>query len=219
MALRKQSFAEGEYYHLYNRGTEKRTIFLDEQDYNHFLFLMYICNTSKSIESRNVDESFDREETKVDIGVFCLMPNHFHILVREKTEKGISTYMRKLLTAYSMYFNKKYKRTGKLYEGVFKSIHASNDRYLKYLYSYIHLNPAKLIDKDWKNGRNKNAGRLLEYVFSYPYSSLGEYAEGKFKITNPLVFPVYFKKPTDHKKELLDWLSFTEFTEEFPLYL
>ena len=150
MAIRKQPFAINEYYHLYNRGTEKRIIFLDKQDYQHFLFLMYICNTEKSIILREVGELFDREKTIVNIGIYCLMPNHFHILVREKIENGISTYMRKLLTGYSMYFNKKYKRTGKLYEGVFKSTHVSNDNYLKYLYSYIHLNPAKLINKNYK---------------------------------------------------------------------
>src|SRR3989344_6519009 len=131
MALRKQVFAPDEYYHLYNRGTEKRIIFLDEQDYKHFLFLMYICNTEKSITLRGVGEFFDRGATIVDIGVFCLMPNHFHILIHEKVKNGISTYMRKLLTGYSMYFNKKYKRTGKLYEGVFKSIHANKNKYLK----------------------------------------------------------------------------------------
>ena len=120
MALRKQDFEIDEYYHLYNRGTEKRIIFLDEQDYKHFLFLMYICNTQKSIVLREIDELFDRGEAIIEIGAYCLMPNHFHILVREKIENGISTYMRKLLTAYSMYFNKKYKRSGKLYEGVFK---------------------------------------------------------------------------------------------------
>src|SRR3989344_5942831 len=150
MALRKQSFVAGEYYHLYNRGTEKRIIFLDEKDYERFLFLMYICNSIKSIILRDVDENFERGETIVDIGAYCLMPNHFHILAYEKMEGGISQYMRKLLTAYSMYFNKKYKRTGKLYSGVFKSIHANSDRYLKYLYSYIHLNPAKLINKNWR---------------------------------------------------------------------
>ena len=210
MALRKQVFAPGEYYHLYNRGTEKRIIFLDEQDYRHFLFLMYICNTEKSIELRKIDKNFDRGETIIDIGVFCLMPNHFHILVHEKIENGISAYMRKLLTAYSMYFNKKYKRTGKLYEGVFKSIHANRDTYLKYLYSYIHLNPAKLIDKNWKENKNRNTSRLLEYVFSYPYSSIKEYKGNKFKIINPSVFPAYFEKLIDHKKELFEWLSFDE---------
>lgn len=207
MALRKQVFAPGEYYHLYNRGTEKRIIFLNEQDYRHFLVLMYICNTKKSIELRNVGELFEPGEKILDIGAFCLMPNHFHILAHEKMENGISTYMRKLLTAYSMYFNKKYKRTGKLYEGVFKSIHASKDTYLKYLYAYIHLNPAKLRDKNWRENKNRKTAELLEYVFNYQYSSLKEYADGKFKILNPIEFPVYFKKPIDHKKELFEWLS------------
>lgn len=208
MALRKQIFAPGEYYHLYNRGTERRTIFLDEQDYRHFLFLMYICNTEKSITLRSIGENFDRGETIIDIGIFCLMPNHFHLVVREKIDNGISTYMRKLLTAYSMYFNKKYKRTGKLYEGVFKSIHVAKDTYMKYLYSYTHLNPAKLIDKNWKEKRSQPTIKLLEFIFEYQYSSLKEYSDEKFKIINPAQFPDYFKKPDDHRKELFEWLDF-----------
>ena len=64
-----------------------------------------------------------------------------------------------------MYFNKKYKRTGKLYEGVFKSSHINKDTYLKYIYSYIHLNPAKLIDKNWKENEERNITKLLDYVF------------------------------------------------------
>ncbi len=210
MALRKQSFAPNEYYHLYNRGTEKRVIFIDKKDYEHFLFLMHICNTTKSIELRNIGKNFDRGKTIVNIGAYCLMPNHFHILVREKTENGISKYIHKLMTSYSMYFNKKYERTGKLYEGVFKSIHINNDRYLKYIYSYIHLNPAKLIDKNWKEERNKPLTKLLQYVFEYPYSSMEEYKDGKFKIINPSEFPAYFKKLTDYKKELFEWLSFND---------
>jgi len=208
MALRKQVFALDEYYHLYNRGTEKRIIFLDEKDYHHFLFLMYICNTEKSITLRDIGEFFDREKTIVDIGVFCLMPNHFHILVREKVENGISTYMRKLLTGYSMYFNKKYKRTGKLYEGVFKSTHIDKDNYLKYIYSYIHLNPAKLVDKNWKERKSLTSMKLLQYVFKYPYSSLKEYETKKFRTTNPSRFPAYFKKLINHKNELFEWLGF-----------
>ena len=210
MSLRKQSFAPGEYYHLYNRGTEKRIIFRDKKDYERFLFLMYICNTTRSVKLADMGENFDREETIVDIGAYCLMPNHFHILVYEKTEGGISKYMLKLMTAYSMYFNKKHDRTGKLYEGVFKSSHAGKDTYLKYLYSYIHLNPAKLINKNWKEKeRRKNTAELLQYVFNYPYSSILEYKINKFKIVNPSVFPEYFKNPADHKKELFSWLNFT----------
>ncbi len=174
---------------------------------------MYVCNTTKSIELRNVGENFDRGETIIDIGVYCLMPNHFHILVREKIEGGISKYMRKLLTAYSMYFNKKYKRRGKLYGGVFKSTHADNNNYLKYLYSYMHLNPAKLIDRNWNKNENRGSVNLLKYVFSYPYSSLKEYINLEFRIINPTQFPSYFKKPDDHKKELFEWLSLNDQSE------
>jgi len=209
MSIRKQSFAHGEFYHLYNRGNDKRIIFSDEQDYNHFLFLMYVCNTVKSIELRKLGENFDREETIIDIGAYCLMPNHFHILAHETTENGISKYMLKLLTAYSMYFNKKYERTGKLYEGKFKSIHASSDKYFKYLYSYIHLNPAKIIDKNWKKKIRYNK-KLLQYVLNYKYSSLKEYLNKKFKILSPSKFPTYFKNPKEHKKELSEWLSFND---------
>ena len=207
MALRKVSFVPGEYYHLYNRGTEKRIIFINKDDYQYFLYLMYVCNTTKSIELRKIGKNFDRGETIVDMGAYCLMPNHFHILVHEKKMGGISKFMLKLMTSYSMYFNKKYKRTGKLYEGVFKSSHIDKDIYFKYLYSYIHLNPAKLIDKNWKENKNRDTTILLNYIFSYPYSSLKEYLDEKFKIIDASQFPNYFLKPNDHKKELFDWLT------------
>ena len=115
MAYRKQNFAVGENYHLYNRGIEKRIIFLDKQYYEHFSLLMYLCNSSRSITLRDIGERFDRGETIVNIGAYCLMPNHFHILVQEKVKNGISLYMKKLLTGYAMYFNKKYERTGRLF--------------------------------------------------------------------------------------------------------
>ncbi|MBP7006755.1 MAG: transposase [Candidatus Pacebacteria bacterium] len=208
MSLRKQSFAPGEFYHLYNRGTEKRKIFLDKQDYQKFLFLMYICNTTRSIETRSVGEKFNRGETLVDIGAYCLMPNHFHILVHEKNDGGISKYMLKLMTGYTMYFNKKYERTGKLYEGIFKSTHSNRDTYLKYLYSYIHLNPAKIIDKNWKNENIRDVKKLLEYISEYQYSSMVEYKSNNFKILTPTPFPFYFKNFKNHKSELFEWLNF-----------
>jgi REP element-mobilizing transposase RayT len=206
MAIRKHPFVVGEFYHLYNRGVERRKLFIDRADYEHMMFLLYICNSQKSIKLRDLGKTFERGETIVDIGAYCLMPNHLHLLTREKQEEGISLYMRKVMTAYSMYFNKKYTRTGTLFEGVFKSTHCGDDRYLKYLYSYIHLNPAKIIDKNWRESKNKERAKLTEYVFNYKYSSLQEYLY-KPHIINPKPFPTYFVKPKDHKKELLEWLS------------
>lgn len=207
MGLRRTPLITGGYYHIYNRGVEKRKIFLDKEDYFHFLKLLYICNSEKSITLRNIGKHFDRGETIANIGAYCLMPNHFHILVHEKIENGTSVFMKKLLTAYAMYFNKKYKRTGILFQGRFKSEHASTDNYLKYLYAYIHLNPAKLKEPKWRETKNYNSKELLSYVKEYPYSSLREYLDNKIKITNPSVFPNYFPNAKSHLDELFDWLS------------
>lgn len=215
MAYRNTPFAESEYYHVYNRGVEKRIIFLDEEDYRHFLYLMYLCNSERSITLRDVGMAFERGKHIVAIGAYCLMPNHFHILIKQVDEGGISNFMKKLLTAYSMYFNRKYKRTGHLFEGVFKSRHVSSDQYLKYLYAYIHLNPAKKIDKNWKEKRTRSKKELLAYVVNSPHSSLAEYLVSPKRIFSknilaPAEFPSYFSRPRDHLEELFDWLNFCD---------
>src|ERR1035437_6376747 len=178
MSIRKVNFVSGEYYHIYNRGNSKQKIFHDKQDYSHFLNLLYIFNTHKNCNLYDLKRnySFDLytvevENNLVNIGAYCLMPNHFHILITQ-TEKGdISKFMQKLTTAYVMYYNKKYKRTGSLFEGKFKSEYIDNDRYLKYLFSYIHLNPIKLIQKDWKEVGILNKIEVIKYLKTYEYSS------------------------------------------------
>jgi putative transposase len=206
MGLRKRPFIINEYYHIYNRGVEKRNIFIDKEDYFHFLKLLYFCNSSKSITLRNINEPFDRGEPIIDIGAYCLMKNHFHLLCKEKEDSGISIFMKKLLTAYAMYFNKKYKRSGVLFQGRYKSEHINDNRYLKYLYSYIHLNPAKFKNPNWRE-LLKNDNELLLFTKNYPYSSIYEYRTNKIKILNPLAFPNYFPKINDHLKELSEWLN------------
>jgi REP element-mobilizing transposase RayT len=175
---------------------------------------MQICNTKNSIRIKKINKEFERGETIVDVGAYVLMSNHFHILIKEKIENGISLYMLKLLTAYSMYFNKKYKRTGRLFEGIFKSSHIATERYLKYLYSYIHLNPAKIINKNWKEVRAKSVNELLKFIFEYRYSSLQEYISPKTQNERKILeignFPPYFKSLSDHKNELFGWLSLEE---------
>ncbi len=217
MANRAFEFSVDEYYHIYNRGTDKRLIFLDEYDRNRFQILLYLCNNKESIEMRlfqgkTIAEIFGhkRGEQYVNVGSYCLMPNHFHILLHEKEENGISSFMTKLLTAYSMYFNKKYQRTGSLFEGKFKATHADDDEYLKYLFSYIHLNPIKLLEPLWKERGITNVERAEEFLKTYPFSSyvdfLGE-QRSQLKILNPGVFPDYFSSPVDfeniHKDRLI----------------
>ncbi|MBU3925748.1 transposase, partial [Patescibacteria group bacterium] len=176
---RKFRFSEGEFYHLYNRGINKMAIFLNNIDKKRFIKLLFACNSKKPVVFKNIQglplEEIERGETIVDIGAYCLMPNHFHLLVREKTENGISMFMEKLFTAYSMYFNKKNERTGRLFEGIFKATHANKDQYLKYLFAYIHLNPVKLIDLKWKENSITDKEKAKKFLKEYAYSSYLDY--------------------------------------------
>src|SRR3989339_783003 len=148
---RKEKFIQDEFYHIFNRGVEKRTIFQNTSDYKRFMALLYLANSNQTVEFRNnsygnsFNEIFkqDRGEQLVAIGAYCLMPNHFHLLLTPLVNGGISKFMLKLQTGYSMYFNKKNERVGALFQGVFKSQYINEDKYLRYIYAYIHLNPAK----------------------------------------------------------------------------
>ncbi len=221
MSLRKVNFVKGEYYHIYNRGNSKQKIFHDKYDYFHFVKLMFICNNIDNVRIFNDDRYginvFDREvENIVSIGAYCLMPNHFHILITEKMESGISKFMQKLSTAYSMYYNKKHNHTGGLFEGKFKSVHIDGDIQMKYLFSYIHLNPIKLIYKDWKEFGIKDKKQALDYLGEYDYSSYKDFILNEriqSKILNIKDFPNYFHIKEKFQKEIIEWLSFKDKTE------
>jgi len=212
-------FAPGEYYHVYNRGTEKRLIFIDNADRIRFLSLLYLCNSTIPIHrSDYFKKSFSqlleipREQNLVDIGAYCLMPNHFHLILHEHTEGGISTFMQKISTAYTMYFNKRYERNGSLFQGRFRAEHLSDDNYLKYMFAYIHLNPIGNIDKGWKNHQIKNRESAIRYLDSYTFSSYLDYTESciripESKIINKLAFPKYFQTPKDFQSFIKDWVN------------
>lgn len=215
---RKIDISVGEYYHLYNRGVEKRDIFIDPADYRRFILLLNIFNKEKPVNVRDVkrlvstsSKSTNKEETLVDIGAYCLMPNHFHLLIKEKKEGGIRTFIHKLTTGYTMYFNKRYERVGPLFQGTFKSEHANSDEYLKYLFSYIHLNPLKLVDPKWKEEGLINIPETKSFLESYQYSSYLDYHNPeKFnsEILNKDSFPEYFNSVEDFDKNIFDWMEY-----------
>ena len=220
--LRPIPFAPGEYYHLYNRGTDKRVLFIDDADYERFVSLLYLCNSGVPIHrsdhrARSLEDILyiEREATLVDIGAYCLMPNHFHILLREHSDGGISLFMKKLLTAYAMYFNNKYERKGTLFEGPFRSRHAGHDAYLKYLFAYIHLNPIGIIDTEWKEKHIRNRKVAKQFLSEYQYSSYLDYAGGgderrQSAILNKLAFPEYFEKKGEFNTYVNDWIAGSE---------
>ncbi|KKQ35459.1 MAG: hypothetical protein US50_C0014G0006 [Candidatus Nomurabacteria bacterium GW2011_GWB1_37_5] len=194
--LRKTPLIKGNWYHIYTRGVEKRKIFLDKKDYFRFVAMLYLANSSKNFhlsklfqkfigkKKKNQGESLmkklfsiDRKSTIVSITAYCLMPNHFHLLIYEKEEGGISRFMSKLLTAYSMHFNKKYERSGPLFVRPFRSKHIDEDNYFRVLLSYIHLNPISLINPNWKEEGIMNNDLNKNFLLNYQYSSYPEYMD------------------------------------------
>ncbi len=212
-------FTEGEYYHLYNRGVEKREIFSSDYDRNRFLMLLYLCNSKENVHISNLKDTplyevlkISKQTSLVDVGAYCLMPNHFHLLIKEKETGGVSKFMQKLSTAYTMYFNKKYERSGSLFQGVFRAEHCDSDNYLKYIYAYIHLNPIKLIQKNWKEEGIKDLQKAEKQLNNYKYSSYkdycGETSRPEKNILDTIAFPKYFMTPKDFKTEINDWLNY-----------
>ena len=211
---RKIPFVPGEYFHIYNRGTDRRVIFQDNNDYENFLKLLFLSNSNKNFKISNLPNDiylFERGNQLVNIGAYCAMPNHFHLLITPVVKDGVSKFMQKLSTGISMHYNTKYNRTGTLFEGRFKAEHIRGDRHLKYLFSYIHLNPVKLIQPDWKEKKVKNPNEVLRFLKKYYFSSYLEYSKETRKenlIINKSVFPNYFKSSSLINKELLEGITF-----------
>lgn len=210
---RKISIAPGEYYHIYNRGVEKRNIFLDEADRKRFVRLLYLANGEEHLVFRLV-QGLPLNEVligprHVAIGAYALMPNHFHILIKEIKEGGTTKFMEKLQTAYSMYFNKKNERVGPLFQGTFKAEHVDRDEHLKYLFAYIHLNPIKLLEPQWKESGIQNKKSAKRFLEKYPFSSYVDH-KGEKREENIILstneFPEYFSKYKDFEYFIENWL-------------
>jgi putative transposase len=211
MPYRNTNLASGEFYHLYNRGNNKQIIFHNNDDRHYFQHLLFSLNTDKNSRVRNkVSSVADDKDRIVSIGAYCLMPNHFHILVKQEKDNGISLFMKKVLTAYVMYFNIKYSRTGGLFEGRFKSKHANSDNYLKYLYAYIHLNPIKINPANWSKDSDYKKAENFKFVTSYYFSSLQDYlgiTREESVILSKEAFPEYFLSSSDVIKNLKVWID------------
>src|SRR3990167_1755616 len=132
-------------YHVYNRGVEKSRVFRSSSDYvrfidtiEHYQFSNPVVKLSKKdlVNLKKPDE-----KRLIEVIAFCLMPNHFHLMLKQKIEAGISTFVSKFTNSYTRYFNTKYDRIGPLFQGQFKVVLVENDDQLMHLSRYIHLNP------------------------------------------------------------------------------
>lgn len=175
-----KEYEEGGYYHVYNRGVEKRAIFLDDEDYQKFIgyLKVYLSHlplqglTLKDESGRTIPPSrkLNNYAEEIQLIAYCLMPNHFHLMLKQCTEYGMAKFMQSILTKYVIYFNKKYSRVGGLYQGVYKTVHITNENQFTYLTKYIHRNPLPATP----------TRSHLEGLRDYKYSSYGNYL-GLFK--------------------------------------
>ena len=203
MANRKSLFAIGEHYHIYNRGVDKRITFTDEYDIRRFFQSMVEFNTVKPIGSLYENsflqlggETPKLGEKLVNIIAYCLNPNHFHLILEQLVEGGISEFMKRLGGGYTGYFNKKYTRSGSLFQGVFKDVHIDTNEYLLHVSSYVNLN-----DRVHQLG-----GETPKLVRSM--SSWGEYTDKRIKgICEKDIILGQFKNIKEYKKFALSSLE------------
>jgi putative transposase len=225
MPKRIISFINGEIYHIVLRSVEGNFLFRDEPDHWRAIFGLYEFNNRKSVsiwQKRKSKKSnkmlqgrtlqrFRKEgrELLVDILAFCLMPNHIHLLLRQRKDGGITQFMRKLATGYAMYFNKKYNRTGHLFQGVFRAVHIENDSQFLAVVVYIHSNPVSIIFPKYKELGIDNVKKAMKFLENYKWSSYLDYI-GKRNFPSVIRKDVLLKiigKGDQIKEEISAWLE------------
>ena len=198
-------YCENSYYHIYNRGVEKRLIFQDEQDYAVFLFYLkeYLSpRDEKELENKLGDPNTSYKEKEkilrllrlnnfsdeITLLSYCLMPNHFHLLIKQNSASSIDSFMNSLCLRYAKFFNTKYKRVGCLFQDVYKAVIMESDIQFLYLSSYIHRNPLKLVRK------SASPEVVWRAYFSQP-SSLPEYlGQRETEWVHPEIILAFFSK-------------------------
>lgn len=215
MAGRNIPLASGEYYHVYNRGVARQPIFLSKRDYEQMLLtlsyyrfvkplikLSRFKELSKENQKRFFAEFANKNEKLIEFVSFVLMPNHFHLLLRQEMDNGISTFVSKATNSYTRYFNTKRERVGAVLQGVFKAVHVGSPEQFIHLSRYIHLNPLVSFvvrEKDF---------------LSYPWSSLPDFLRGESSLVNLAPVLSNFSSPKKYQEFILDRADYAKKLEE-----
>ncbi|KKT30105.1 hypothetical protein A3G55_02230 [Candidatus Giovannonibacteria bacterium RIFCSPLOWO2_12_FULL_44_25] len=199
-------------YHVFNRGVEKRDVFLDDRDRQRFVFSLFAFNDISPVLNHNrlIEvglPSFDDREKMVEIWAFALMPNHFHLMLKQLTENGITEFMRKIGTGYTNYFNLKYQRAGHLFQGKYKFSLISEMRHYTYLPFYIHMNPLSLT----KNAKEipVNPKKAIQRLEQYKWSSHLDYiGKPNFpSVIDQTELNSLFGGPSQYKNDFAEWIK------------
>ncbi|MBI2011743.1 transposase [Candidatus Daviesbacteria bacterium] len=215
MADKRVPLATGEYYHVYNRGVARQPIFHHQSDYAQALLalsyyrfekppvrLSRFKELSKKDRETLLDQLTIKNKVLVKIVSFVLMPNHFHFLLQQTIDNGITIFLSKLSNSYTKYINTKNKRVGPILQGVFKAVHIESNEQLIHLSRYIHLNPVvSFVIKEVE-------------LLSYPWSSLPDYIKGQSELVDSEPVLSFFKSGKDYEKFVLDQIDYGKKLEE-----
>jgi REP element-mobilizing transposase RayT len=209
--MRYEQFVTGEYYHVYNRGVDRRTTFHSESDLERFLESLRVFNTDLAIGEnisflRRCQREYPPEQRLASISSFALLPNHFHLLAQQQQEHGLPQFMHRVGTSFTKYVNLKEKRSGYLFEGPFQAKRVDNYPYLAHLLRYHHINPLSLIGINWKTEGIVDVDTAVRFLKSYRWSSFYYYYN---HIESPMLdltlLNHLFASPEEHLEFMLDY--------------
>lgn len=173
--MRYHDFANNGHYHVYSRGVDKREIFVDDIDRRRLLQSLAVLNNS--CRPANIPLRFPHTpiEQYAALTTYCLMPNHFHLILQQQIDTGVSAMMQRWLNSYTKYFNARHDRRGRLFESVYQSVPIDDTEQLAHTTRYIHLNPISLVEPGWKEHGVRNPQSAIAYASIYPWSSYRHY--------------------------------------------
>ena len=219
--FRKESFILGEYYHIYNRIIFNTPVFKDTKNCNRLMQSFLLANSTQASQAflflRNNKNASIEDALKiakngkkfVDVICYAIMPDHYHILLKEKIKNGITSFIHRCNISIAKYINTKTERRGPLFEGLFKSKHIATNNYLLHLSLYIHLNPLDfLIGKQWREHEVKNWDQIKNRLINYPYSSLKNFLNKNHNdkiISGAEIIMGQFNNSKEYESYLREW--------------
>lgn len=170
-------YAEDAYYHVYNRGVSKQKIFLDKQDYLYFLGLLkrYLDQVDRKQKPNRMEYKCYADD--VELLAYCLMPNHFHLLLYQKTCNGMPDLLKSVSVAYSMYFNRKYKHAGSLFQQRYRAVLIENDAQFAHISRYIHMNPHSYLRYEWSSIGYYLGEKCADWLCTNKTPEVGDYRQ------------------------------------------
>jgi len=228
MARKPRQFDIGNVYHIINRGVDGRKIFSTNQDYSRFILGLEFFNDKELIDLWSLifakevtkegqtllsekleNQRKNKSEPIVEIMAFALMPNHYHLILREITLGGISLFLQKM-GGYVTYFNKQYNRTGALFQSRYKCVEIKTDAQLFVVFNYVHTNPVELIEPMWKNQQVESFDKAKNFLENYKWSSYRDYigVSTFSNVTSRNFFLKLFRHEKNCQKEIEDWIRF-----------